>query len=198
MADLNSESNANHGAIRPVLSPDKVTAELLTQVAASATPVAGHDVAVIEEQLGRVPRGLVGVGARCACGKPAVTVTLPRLPDGSPFPTVFYLSLPYLVREASRLEADGVMTELNDRLSEQPDLAAAHAAAHESYVARRRILGDVEEIAHVSAGGMPSRVKCLHAMVGYSLSAGPGVCPIGDIALSMIGWDDSVCHCDHA
>ncbi len=43
------------------------------------------------------------------------------------------------------------------------------------------------EIAGVSAGGMPDRVKCLHALVGHALAAGPGVNPLGDEALDQIG-----------
>ncbi|MFT0846245.1 DUF501 domain-containing protein [Actinomycetaceae bacterium L2_0104] len=164
-------------------------------MARNATELREGDREILAQQLDRLPRGLVGVGARCACGKPAVTVTLPRLPEGSPFPTVFYLSLPYLVREASRLEANGVMGEFNEQLAHDDDLRAAYRSAHESYVERRGILGDVPEIAGISAGGMPNRVKCLHALVGYSISAGPGVCPIGDIALDMIGWDPAVCRC---
>lgn len=179
-----------------VIDPAAVDAELLRTIAINATPVGGGDVGKIEEQLGRVPRGLVGIGARCACGAPAVTVTLPRLPDGTPFPTVFYLTLPYLVREVSRLEAEGEMATMNTRLGEDEVLAQAHATAHEGYIQRREILGHVPEIDKISAGGMPSRVKCLHALVGYSLSVGAGVCPIGDQALDMIGWDRTTCHCE--
>lgn len=179
-----------------VLDESEVNADVLTRVARNATPLREGDRETLTEQLGRLPRGLVGVGARCACGKPAVTVTLQRLPEGSPFPTVFYLSLPYLVREASRLEANGVMAEFNEALAEDPELRSAYARAHESYVERRGVLGDVPEIAGISAGGMPTRVKCLHALVGYSISAGMGVCPVGDKALEMIGWDPAVCHCE--
>lgn len=148
-------------------------------------------------QLGREPRGLVAVGARCACGRPAVTVTSPRLADGSPFPTLFYLSLPHLVYEISRLEADGLMARYNELLAEDSELAAAHERAHRSYVERRDQLGEVPEIANVSAGGMPTRVKCLHALAGYALATGKGVCPIGDLALEAVGWDPEVCRCEH-
>ncbi len=181
-----------------VMAESDVTAQVLAKVARNATELREGDREILAEQLERLPRGLVGVGARCACGRPAVTVTLPRLPEGSPFPTVFYLSLPYLVREASRLEANGVMAQLNEQLAQDEDLRAAHVRAHESYLERRAMLGDVPEIAGVSAGGMPSRVKCLHALVGYSVSVGRGVCPIGDRALEMIGWDPAVCHCGDA
>lgn len=169
--------------------------DLLARIGVNATPLRPGDEEVFTAQLGRLPRGLVAVGARCACGKPAVTITKPRLEDGSPFPTLFYLSLPELVVEVSRLEAHGMMAQLNDELESNPELAAAHGEAHRSYLRRRSLLGEVPEIKDVSAGGMPTRVKCLHALVGYSLSAGRGVCPLGDRALDALGWDTAVCHC---
>ena len=58
--------------------------------------------------------------------------------------------------------------------------------AHEVLYSGALTLGDVPEISGVSAGGMPTRVKCLHALVGHSLAAGPGVNPIGDRALAML------------
>ena len=173
-----------------------VSLETLQQVAANASEVREADVQIITDQLGRYPRGLVGIGARCACGNPAVTITYPRLDDGSPFPTLFYLSLPSLVKRISQLESAGEMTAYNEKLANDPQYRAAHEAAHESYVARREVLAQVPEIADKSAGGMPDRVKCLHALAGYALAAGTGVCPAGDEALEQAGWDPAVCRCD--
>nr|WP_124054696.1 DUF501 domain-containing protein [Arcanobacterium ihumii] len=164
-------------------------------MAQNASEINDTDRAVLSAQLGRDPRGLVGIGARCACGAPAVTITFPRLPDGSPFPTLFYLSLPSLVKEISRIESSGGMTPFNERLKDDAELAAAHERAHFSYVERRDLLEDIPEIAGKSAGGMPDRVKCLHALAGYALAVGEGVCPVGDEALAMAGWDPTVCRC---
>ena len=174
---------------------------LLRQVAANASEIKAGDAEEITAQLGRYPRGLVGIGARCACGRPAVTITYPRLPDGSPFPTLFYLSLPWLVREISRIESTGGMEPMNERLREgsesyDAELATNHRAAHESYVERRDLLAAVPEIAQRSAGGLPDRVKCLHALAGYALAVGPGVSTLGDEALAQAGWDPAVCKCD--
>lgn len=174
----------------PVISTDT-----LKKVALNATEVRAGDVDVITEQLGRYPRGLVGIGARCACGNPAVTITYPRLPDGTPFPTLFYLSLPALVKRISRIESAGKMVEFNDKLAHDAAYRAAHERAHASYVERRNALDGVPEIKDKSAGGMPDRVKCLHALAGYALAAGPGVCPAGDEALELVGWDVNVCRC---
>jgi hypothetical protein len=60
-------------------------------------------------------------------------------------------------------------------------------SAHEAYLADRAELGEVDEIAGISAGGMPTRVKCLHVLIGHSLAKGPGVNPLGDQALAMLG-----------
>jgi len=79
------------------------------------------------------------------------------------------------------------MREMTQRLGTDPELASGYAAAHEDYLRRRGELGEVAEIDGVSAGGMPTRVKCLHVLVGHSLAVGPGVNPIGDEALEALG-----------
>lgn len=146
------------------------------------------DIAAVSEQLGREARGVVGIAARAADGSPTVVATAPRLPDGSPFPTFYYLCHPEAVAAASRLEAVGVMNEFNALLAEDPELLAQYERAHEQYIADRDSIGEVGELAGVSAGGMPTRVKCLHALMGHALAAGPGVNPIGDLALERSGW----------
>lgn len=147
-----------------------------------------EDIAVVSEQLGREARGVVGIAARTRDGSPTVVATAPRLPDGSPFPTFYYLSHPDAVAAASRLEAGGMMVEFNEMLADDAELRAQYARAHEAYIADRESVGAVPELAGVSAGGMPTRVKCLHALIGHALAAGPGVNPIGDIALERSGW----------
>ena len=76
---------------------------------------------------------------------------------------------------------------------------ASYAAAHDDYLARRAELGQVPEIEGVSAGGMPTRVKCLHALLGHTLAAGAGVNPIGDRTLEALRerglWDPERCFC---
>lgn len=155
------------------------------------------DLEVITDQLGRVPRGVVGVTARCVCGRPLVVRTAPRLEDGTPFPTTFYLTSPGAVRAVGTLEAEGVMREMTDRLATDDELAAAYRRAHEDYLRRRAELGEVPEIEGISAGGMPTRVKCLHVLVAHSLAVGPGTNPLGDEALQRIAavWRPDRCTC---
>ena len=142
-----------------------------------------RDLDTVSAQLGRAVRGVVAVAHRCPCGNPDVVRTVPRLPDGTPFPTSYYLTCPRATGALGTLESQGLMRDMSERLLADEDLAAAHRGAHEHYLARRAELGDVPEIAGTSAGGMPDRVKCLHVLVAHALAAGPGVNPLGDEAL---------------
>ena len=158
------------------------------------------DEKAVGAQLGRDPRAIHEVGHRCPCGLPDVVTTLPRLPNGTPFPTTFYLTCPRAASRIGRLEGSGLMKEMEARLEEDPDLAAAYAAAHRRYLEVRDELGrdagqDVPEIEGISAGGMPDRVKCLHVLAGQSLAQGRGANPLGDEVLDLIGewWEPGPC-----
>jgi uncharacterized protein len=150
------------------------------------------DRATVTVQLGREPRGDVEVVARCPFGLPLVIRTAPTLPDGSPFPTLYYLVCPVAVREIGRLEAAGVMRELETRLSEDEDLRVAYARAHERYIAQRDAIAVLDEPA--SAGGMPSRVKCLHALYAHERADAN---PIGGIVRQRIEPLDCPGPCVH-
>lgn len=154
-----------------------------------------RDRAVVAAQLGREPRAMRAVAHRCPCGNPDVVETSPRLPDGSPFPTLYYLTCPRVAAAIGTLEASGLMRRMTDRLTEDADLRAAYLAAHEAYLARREQIEHVDEIDGVSAGGMPKRVKCLHVLVAHALAAGPGVNPLGDEALALLPqwWSAGPC-----
>ncbi|WP_220451290.1 DUF501 domain-containing protein [Nocardioides dongkuii] len=158
------------------------------------------DEAAVAAQLGREPRAVHEVGHRCPCGNPDVVTTEPRLPNGTPFPTTFYLTCPRAASRIGTLEGTGVMKQMQDRLAEDEELAAAYAAAHERYLAARAELAaevgqEVPEIEGISAGGMPDRVKCLHVLAGQALVQGPGVNPLGDEVLELLGpwWEAGPC-----
>lgn len=157
--------------------------------------VSQEDIAEVSRQLGRPARDILDIAARCVCGRPLVVKTKPRLGNGTPFPTLYYLTQPSATAAVSTLEASGVMVRYQNLLAEDPAIAAAYQSAHESYLAERESVEVVDEIADFSAGGMPVRVKCLHALVGHSLAKGPGVNPIGDLALSELDWSPSRCQC---
>jgi uncharacterized protein len=169
-----------------VSSPDRTTLD------EAPTP---EDLAVIGRQLGRPARGVVSIAHRCPCGCPTVVRTEPRLPDGTPFPTSFYATCPRLTGAISTLESEGLMREMTERLQQDEDLRMGYTQAHEDYLRRREELAHVPEIAGVSAGGMPNRVKCLHVLVAHALAAGPEVNPLGDEALDALPdwWTDGCC-----
>lgn len=143
-----------------------------------------QDLAVVEAQLGRPPRASRAVAHRCSCTLPDVVETAPRLADGTPFPTLYYLTCPRAASAIGRLEASGVMREMTARLQDDADLAARYRAAYDDYLARRDAIDPLGSTA--AAGGMPNRVKCLHALVAHALAAGRGVNPFGDEALDAL------------
>jgi hypothetical protein len=154
-----------------------------------------YDESVIAAQLGRPPRAIHAVAHRCPCGNPAVVATEPRLEDGTPFPTTFYLTCPRAASMIGTLEASGLMRQMTDRLASDAGLAAAYRSAHEAYLGFREAIAVVPEIAGVSAGGMPTRVKCLHVLAGQSLGQGRGVNPLGDEVVDLLGefWAAGPC-----
>ena len=143
------------------------------------------DREVVARQLGRPPRAMTGVAHRCRCGLPTVVETRPRLEDGTPFPTLYYLTCPRLASAVGRLESSGVMREMTARLAADPELRERYAAAARDYMTRRDALEVLERVP--AQGGMPTRVKCLHVLVAHSLAVGRGVNPFGDEALDLIG-----------
>ncbi len=165
-------------------------------------PASKADKDIVKRQLGRFPRGMVAVGARCVCGRPLAVITRPCLEDGTPFPTTCYLTSPEAVKAASHLEAQGFMKECNDLLNNNEDVAKKYNQAHKAYLEFRKELANrlndsEEHIKNMSAGGMPVRVKCLHALLAQSLVMGKGVNPIGDMVLNKISSEFSpdVCKC---
>ena len=158
-------------------------------------PPTSADIDTISRQIGRPARDVIGIGARCVCGAPVVVVTSPRLDDGTPFPTLYYLTHPEATKEASRLEAAGKMTEYAERLLSEPEAMERYRRAHESFIHSRERIEVVDEIQGISSGGMPERVKCLHALIAHSLAVGPGINPVGDWAYDDSAWKAEVCAC---
>jgi uncharacterized protein len=153
--------------------------------------ISPEDEAVVAAQLGRTPRGVRGVAHRCQCGQPDVVETAPRLPDGTPFPTLYYLTCPRASGAISGLEAAGLMREMTARLAADDKLRDDYQQAHAGYLARRDAAAAADGIEPLppgtqSAGGMPERVKCLHALVAHELAV-PGENPLGREALEAAG-----------
>ncbi|MGH2819296.1 MAG: DUF501 domain-containing protein [Actinomycetota bacterium] len=145
------------------------------------------DDAIVEAQLGRVPRGRWTVAARCHLGIPMAIENHPRLDDGAPFPTLFWLTCPVLVKRVSRLEASGFMADLTHRLERDGALRARMDVALDRYRVRRD-RHEVIDDGDAPPGGGPARVKCLHAHLAHQISDGPN--PVGAITLASAGWPD--------
>jgi hypothetical protein len=124
------------------------------------------------------------IAHRCGCGLADVVETNPRLEDGTPFPTLYYLTCPRAASAIGRLESEGLMKTMTARLETDPELKARYDAAAADYLRRRdaiEVLGKAP-----AQGGMPDRVKCLHVLVAHSLAVGPGINPFGDEALALL------------
>jgi uncharacterized protein len=149
------------------------------------------DRRVVEAQLGRPVRGRWRVARRCHLGVAMVIENYPRLQDGTPFPTTFWLTCPVLARRAGTLESVGWMNDLTDELHERGALRSRLFDAVDRYKERR----DAHERIAVSSppGGGPDRVKCLHAHVAHELADPPN--PIGGRVLARSGWPDCLKPC---
>lgn len=145
--------------------------------------VSEADLLAVEEQLGRAPRGVLEISYRCPDGAPGVVMTAPRLDDGTPFPTLYYLTDPRLTTEASRLEVAHVMKWMTDRLTTDEDLRADYQRAHDFFLAKRNAIEDLGT--DFSGGGMPDRVKCLHVLIAYALAEGPDHFRLGTEAVAI-------------
>ena len=148
------------------------------------------DLDAVRRQLGREPRGVLEISYRCPDGEPAVVKTAPKLPDGTPFPTLYYLTHPMLTAAASRLESSGLMAEMTERLHGDAELASGYRAAHESYLTERDAIESLGTT--FTGGGMPDRVKCLHVLIAHSLAKGRGVNPFGDEALAILAAEPAM------
>ena len=134
----------------------------------------GSDLRIVAEQLGRAPTVPFTVVARCPGGHPLVIRNASVDERGEPFPTTFWLTCPDAVRAVSRLEAEGWIPRLNERLEADPGFAVAVAHAHTEY-ARERARDDPSAERHGGVGGTRKGLKCLHAHYANHLAGGDDV-----------------------
>lgn len=142
-----------------------------------------QDAAVAARMIGRPLRGPSAAAVRCGWGLPAVLRVQPRLSDGTPFPTTFWLACPLANKHVGRLEAQGTMVGFNELLAADADVAEAYRQAHDRYVAFRDRLGP-RVPGDPSAGGMPTRVKCLHSLYAHHLATRDN--PVGQRTAALI------------
>ncbi len=165
---------------------------------------------IISRQLGKPPRSISGVAAYCSRNAPLVVITRPlikKIKGVEPFPTIFWLSCPYLVKEVGRLESTGLIEEIEFLVSNVPILRENLYDAHREYVNARLALLTEEErnllprefpgiwrvLVSTGVGGVKdwNRVKCLHAHLAQFLATGKN--PIGYIVSHLMGLDTMVC-----
>lgn len=143
--------------------------------------------ALVAAQLGRVPRGEWRVAARCGYGYPVVIATAPVLDDGTPFPTIFYLTCPHLSEAVSALESSGEIEVWRARVASDASLEARLRAADLAYrAARAAEAGDEDPSPQVGIAGQrdPLGIKCLHAHVASALAGIDD--PVGHGALAQL------------
>lgn len=155
------------------------------------------DTRVIARQIRRTPRGLRGVARRCAYGYPQVVLVCPMV-DRVPFPTIYWLTCPFLRSRIDLLEADGWIGRLESHLASDESFAERQEEAHRMYIRdrlallterdrrtmeNRRMLPSLSER---GIGGIADRrrIKCLHLHVAHSLARGTN--PTGKIVLEAL------------
>lgn len=168
------------------------------------TGVAGIDARLLKSQNRgrRFDMSLVSyVARRCSSGVPQVTVCRPVSSGGRPFPTIFWLTCPYLDRRCGGLESEHKIQELEGIFQERlPDVKRWH---YDYSVLRRRLLGADEEqrikssdpaiweaLGRYGVGGInwtkdPFAVKCLHLQAATWL--GWHRHPAGDWLMAELG-----------
>ncbi len=116
----------------------------------------------------------------------------PLLEDGSPFPTLYWLTCPIQNKRVSKLESEGAMGAVTARLARDPSLRARLASALDRYRARRDSHARIE-VSGGPPGGGPDRVKCLHSHVAHELAGRDN--PVGSLTMAATGWPDCIAPC---
>ena len=111
----------------------------------------------------------------------------PRLDDGSPFPTLYWLTCPVLRKRVAKLESGGWMTELSENLLRDESLKRRLSSAIDLYKRHRDGHEAIDDSGGPPGGG-PDRVKCAHAHVAHEVAERAN--PVGALALATVGWPD--------
>lgn len=153
------------------------------------------DRQVVEIQLGRALRARSEVVARCHLGLPVVIRVPPHLEDGTPFPTLYWLTCPLATARIGRLEGSGGVKRMESKAVADPEFAADLEKAHSDYAAEREALVTNDDAPRPSGGvgGTTRGVKCLHAH--YAHHAAGGENPVGELVAAWIGPLDCEVRC---
>ncbi len=140
----------------------------------------------VETQLGRPLRAASEVVSRCHLGMPVVVKVPPVLDDGTPFPTLYWLTCPLASSRIGRLEGAGGVKRLERKADRDPEFGDRLAMANEAYAAERDDLVPQDSLHRPSGGvgGTRVGVKCLHAH--YAYWRGGGSTPVGEVVAGFI------------
>ncbi|MEJ6952140.1 DUF501 domain-containing protein [Natronospora cellulosivora (SeqCode)] len=168
-----------------------------------------NDINVIEFQLGRKADNFSQVVKYCPFNKPAVLMTLPYSKENGVFPTTYWLSCPYLNKELAKLEDDGIIKDLSEKIKDSNQLREELMKTHLRYAKERfRLLGksDLEDIERKSSrikdvlkesgvGGIMDKegIKCLHTHLADYLANKQN--PIGKLVWNMVNWPEECDFC---
>ena len=168
--------------------------------------------AIIKFQLGREPHNLMGIARYCPFDKPAVIITNPYSKEYGVFPTTYWLSCPYLVKQVARLEDKGIICELSERLQYDTEFNKKMEQAHDKYCKHRMELlnnNSSEKAADISSdiikvlqesgvGGIRDKrgIKCLHTHLADYLVNGQN--PVGKLVWEKLDWPEkcNICFLD--
>jgi len=144
------------------------------------------DRKVIETQLGRPQRADSEVVSRCHLGLPVVVRVPPLLDDGTPFPTLFWLTCPLAVARIARVESSGGVKRMDTRSESDPQFAEDLENANRSYETERdvRVPPGADPAPSGGVGGSSSGVKCLHAHYAHTRAGGDN--PVGKLVREWI------------
>lgn len=163
----------------------------------------GDDAEIVGRQLGRAPDGMLCVSARCSYGLSTAILCSPivvRNGAEEPFPTLYWLTCPYLKEKIGLLEGGPHFKEIRARLKLDPSFAALVEDSAASYRARRRILFErvpaavrakigeaaARSLLESGPGGIKAsgNIKCLHIYLANYISGEDD--PIGEAAKEII------------
>lgn len=152
-----------------------------------------HDRQVVEVQIGRPIRAESEVVARCHLGMPVVVEVPPHLDDGTPFPTLYWLTCPVANSRIGRLEGAGGVKRMEAKAESDSEFDSDLEDAHRAYERERdaRVINVDGPQPSGGVGGARTGVKCLHAH--YAHFAAGGSNPVGEL---VAGWVEPL-DCDN-
>lgn len=150
------------------------------------------DLLILERQIGRKPRDVVGIYKRCKKKRPQAILTRPFFEGKVPFPSLTWLTCPFLVEKVSQLEAGGLISELEKRLETQEELRKNFLNSQKNFIKFKKELLRQEkhplklEVLRKGIAGVSNltRVKCLHAQLAYYFLFREN--PIGEIVYKLV------------